>query len=135
VECDTFINVPIVKHHGLTTLTLSMKNLMGICSGNRGRIHQDIGRKLVDLTAFINPDLTVIDAYRVLTAHGPAGGDTSDVRAVNTVVVGTDPVLADAYACQLMQRPPEEIPYLQQAIQRGFGSADVSGAKIMQVTA
>ena len=36
VECDCFINVPVAKNHGLTTLTLSMKNLMGICGGRRG---------------------------------------------------------------------------------------------------
>ena len=49
VECDTFINVPVLKDHGLTGLTLSMKNLMGKCMGNRGRMHGDIGRKLVDV--------------------------------------------------------------------------------------
>lgn len=133
VECDTFINVPIAKHHGLTGLTLSMKNLMGICSDNRGRIHVDIGRKLADLTDFISPDLTVIDAFRVLTAHGPAGGDLADVQMMNTVVAATDPVLADAYACQLMNRSAADISYIQQARDRGIGSADVSGAKIMQV--
>jgi uncharacterized protein (DUF362 family) len=60
--CDCFINVPIAKHHSLTRLTLSMKNLMGVCGGDRGRMHQNIDRKLVEMTAFIKPDLTIIDA-------------------------------------------------------------------------
>ncbi|MFH1752596.1 MAG: DUF362 domain-containing protein, partial [Candidatus Omnitrophota bacterium] len=29
VECDTLINVPVLKDHGLANLTLSMKNFMG----------------------------------------------------------------------------------------------------------
>ena len=82
LECDTFINVPVLKNHGLTGLTLSMKNLMGICSGQRGLIHFDIGTKLAHLTDFIKPDLNVIDAYRVLLRNGPTGGDLADVMTV-----------------------------------------------------
>ncbi|MDD5745739.1 MAG: DUF362 domain-containing protein [Candidatus Omnitrophica bacterium] len=133
LECDTFINVPILKHHGLTRLTLSMKNLMGVCGGNRGQIHFDIGKKLVDLTGFINPDLTVIDAMRVLTRHGPQGGSLDDVVAMNTVIAGTDPTLCDSYACTLMREDPLAIPYIQEAVRRGFGSADIAKATITRV--
>ena len=135
LECDTFINVPILKHHGLTRLTLSMKNLMGVCSGNRGLIHSDIGKKLVDLTDFINPDLTVIDAVRVLTRHGPQGGSLEDVLTLNTVIAGTDPTLCDSYACTLMREDPLSISYIQEAVRRGFGTADLSKAKITRVKA
>ena len=101
MECDCFINVPIAKHHGLTKLTLSMKNLMGVCGGNRGQIHWNIDRKLPELAKFINPDLTVIDAYRILLRHGPSGGNLKDVKKTKTVIAGTDPVLADSYAASL----------------------------------
>ena len=135
LECDTFINVPILKHHGLTGLTLSMKNLMGICSGNRGQIHYGIGKRLVDLTDFINPDLTVIDAYRVLLRHGPQGGDLEDVAFKNTVIVGTDPTLADTFACTLMDVDPLSIPYIKEASERGFGSIDLPKADILHIKA
>ena len=72
-----------------------MKNLMGVCSGKRGLIHIDIGNKLVDITDFINPDLTVIDASRVLFRNGPSGGNLEDVVAMNKVIVSTDSTLAD----------------------------------------
>ncbi|MFH1092550.1 MAG: DUF362 domain-containing protein [Candidatus Omnitrophota bacterium] len=133
LECDTFINVPILKHHGLTGLTLSMKNLMGVCSGNRGQIHYGIGKKLVDITGFINPDLTVIDAYRVLLRHGPQGGDLADVALKNTVIVGTDPTLSDAFACTLMDVDPLSVSYIQEASQRGFGSIDLAKADILHI--
>ena len=133
LTCDTFINVPIAKNHGLTNLTLSMKNLMGVCSGNRGQIHSNIGRKLVDLTDFINPDLTVIDAVRVLLRHGPQGGDLNDVAQKDTVVIGTDPVLTDSYACTLMNEDVLSVNYLQEAINCGFGKHDLAKANIFKL--
>ena len=134
VICDTFINVPVLKHHSLTKLTLSMKNLMGVCGGVRGLMHVDIGNKLVDITDFISPDLTVIDATRVLMRHGPSGGKVSDVRIMNKVVVSTDPVLADAFACSLVNVKPSSVPYIDAAIKRGFGNTDVSRARIEKIT-
>lgn len=133
VECDTFINVPILKRHGLTKLTLSMKNLMGVCAGDRGRIHADIGKKLVDLTDFIMPDLTVIDAYRVLVRHGPSGGNLEDVVATKQLIVATDPTLADTYACSLVDEDPLSIPYIAEARRRKFGRLDISGADILKL--
>jgi uncharacterized protein (DUF362 family) len=135
VECDTFINVPILKHHGLTNLTISMKNLMGVCGGNRGLIHRDIGRKLVDLTYFINPDLTVIDAFRVLARNGPTGGDLNDVVDLRTIVAGCDPTLADIYAARLMGLDPLSVPNIQNAVERGIGNADIDAARIAELKA
>lgn len=135
LECDVFINAPVLKHHGLTRLTLSMKNLMGVCGGNRGVIHQDIGKKLVDLTSFINPDLTVIDAYRVLLRHGPTGGSLEDVEKLNKIVVSTDPLLADIYACNLMGVEPSQVPYVRIAIERNFGISDIGKADILTIKA
>ncbi|MFH2137553.1 MAG: DUF362 domain-containing protein [Candidatus Omnitrophota bacterium] len=135
VECDTFINVPVLKHHRLTGLTLSMKNLMGICGGNRGNIHTGIGKRLVDLTDFISPDLTVIDAYRVLVRNGPVGGNLEDVVAMKKLIVGTDPTLADTYACKLMNIEPLSVPYIAHAVERNFGSINIGQANILKITA
>ena len=135
LECDTFINVPVLKHHGLTGLTLSMKNLMGICSGQRGLIHFDIGTKLAHLTDFIKPDLNVIDAYRVLLRNGPTGGDLADVMTMKTIIAGADPVLCDSYAAKLMEKDPLSISYINQGVKLGLGSADIDKADILKITA
>ena len=134
LECDTFINVPVLKHHGLTRLTLSMKNLMGVCGGSRGIIHQDIGRKLVDLTTFINPDLTVIDAFKILVRNGPTGGDLNDVVDMKTILAATDPTLADAYACTLADVDPMDVPYIRNAIERNIGKSDIKNARVAEFT-
>lgn len=133
IECDTFINVPVLKHHGLTELTLSMKNMMGVCGGSRGLIHLDIAKKLVDITDFISPDLTVIDAYRILTRHGPSGGDLNDVLLAQTVIAGTDPALTDAYAAKFAGKDPMTICYIREAAQRKFGSTDIASADILEI--
>ncbi len=135
LECDTFINAPVLKHHGLTGLTISMKNLMGICSGNRGLIHFDIGTKLAHLTDFIKPDLNVIDAYRVLTRNGPTGGNLADVFDMKTIIAGTDPVLCDAYAAKLMDKDPLSISGVSQGVKYNIGSADIAKADILTITA
>lgn len=132
VDCDVFINVPVVKHHRLTGLTLSMKNLMGVCSGVRGMMHIDIGGKLVDLTDYIKPDLTVMDATRVLLRNGPSGGNLEDVVAVNKVFASTDYVLADAYAAALMKQDPMSISYIRLAAERHLGISDLSKANIFE---
>jgi uncharacterized protein (DUF362 family) len=133
IDCDVFINVPILKDHGLTKLTLSMKNLMGVCGGSRGLMHFNIGPKLVDITDFIKPDLTVIDAYRVLLRNGPSGGDIKDVELKKTVIAGTDPSLADTYAASFMNIDPMTIPNIKEAAKRGFGITDITKANILKV--
>jgi len=135
VECDCFINVPVAKHHSLTGLTLSIKNLMGACGGTRGMMHLGIDKKLVALAGFINPDLTVIDAYRVLLRHGPSGGSMDDVELKKTVIASRDPVLADAYAAKLMKRNPGEIGHIRLGSENGLGSMDLSSARIKKINA
>lgn len=135
LECDTFINVPVLKQHILTRLTLSMKNLMGVCSGNRGLMHFGISTRLAHLTDFIKPDLTVIDAYKVLMKNGPTGGNLADVMDMKTLIAGTDPVLCDSYAAKLMGKGPLSIGYIDQAVKHGLGNADITKADILTVTA
>ncbi len=129
IECDTFINVPILKHHNHTRLTLSMKNLMGVCAGNRGFIHQDMDRKLVDLTDFIKPELTVVDAFRVLLYIDPAGRN-KDVVYKNKILVSTDPTLADMFACSIVDVDPQTVRGVKEAIQLNFGITDIRDADI-----
>lgn len=133
IECDTFINVPVLKHHALTRLTISMKNLMGVCGGNRGIMHFNIGRKLLDLTDFISPDLTIIDAYRVLVRNGPTGGNLADVEMRNRIIAATDPVLADTYAAFIMDVDPMSVPNIRAAADHRFGSTDIGNARKIEV--
>ena len=125
LEADKIINLPIAKHHGLTGVTLGMKNWYGILGGQRNRLHQQIHQSLADLASFMLPTVTLIDCYRILLRNGPTGGNLEDVALKKTVVAGTDPVAIDAYVAKAYWNlDPEHLPYLGMAAARGLGTVD-----------
>lgn len=124
IESDKLINVPIIKHHGLTGATLGMKNLMGLIGGSRGRLHQNINDCLPDLQAFFKPTLVVLDAVRILTANGPTGGNLADVQRKDTVIASTDAVAGDAAGASVFGLKPQQVASVVEAAARGLGRAD-----------
>ena len=101
VEADKVINLPVAKHHILSSLTLGMKNWIGAVGGRRWSLHGDIHENIVDLAQFFKPTVTLIDATRFMTRNGPSGGSNSDVAKRNTLILSDDPVAADAKAAML----------------------------------
>jgi uncharacterized protein (DUF362 family) len=104
IDCDLVINVPIVKHHVLSNATMAMKNYMGVID-NRAPFHQDFAGCLTDLTRFMKPRLTVLDAVRVLTGHGPTGGRLEDVAVRGVIAAGVDIVALDSLGLELLEKP------------------------------
>ena len=133
LDADKFINVPIAKTHGLAGLTLSLKNLMGIMGGSRGRIHQNIDECLIDVAGAVKPALTVLDAVRMLTANGPQGGDLSDVKIMNTIIAGTDMVAVDSFGTTLFGKKPNDLGCVKAARKRNFGKSDIAKMNIKKV--
>ena len=69
----------------LHRLTLAGKNLMG-CTSNRQRMHTlGLSQSIAEINAKLRPELTVIDAMRILVRNGPSGGSLNDVAVKNTV--------------------------------------------------
>jgi len=130
VESDVIINVPIAKHHSLCRLTLGAKNWLGATGGARNQFHQSLDKAVVDLAAFFKPQLTVLDAYRILVRNGPQGGRLSDTELRKTVVAGTDPVAVDVFGASLFGVAPNELPYLGMARQRGLGEIDLGKVRL-----
>ena len=133
LEADCYINVPVAKHHGLSGLTLGLKNVMGVIGGRRGKIHHDIAQNLADLNTVIRPALTVVDATRILLRNGPQGGDTADVSVRNTVLASTDPVAADAYATTLFGVSPDMLASTVAACRMGMGEMDLKKCRVTEI--
>lgn len=133
VNADVFINVPIAKHHGLSRLTLGLKNVMGVMGGNRGYIHRNLDTALADINVHLRSHLTVIDATRILTAHGPQGGNIADVKQLNTVIASTDIVAADAFATTLFGLKPVDIAVTVAAHKRGLGEMNLDRIRVVRV--
>jgi len=127
------INVPIAKNHGSTKLSMSMKNLMGIMGDNRGQAHQKLDTAIVDIATVVKPTLIIIDAIRILTAHGPTGGSLDDVKRLDTIVAGVDPVATDAYSTTFFGMEPKDIGHIKEAAERGLGKMDLSKLNIQKI--
>lgn len=135
VEADKRINIPVAKVHSISKLTLGMKNWIGAVGGRRNALHQDIHQSITDLAHFFTPDLTIIDATRIMTENGPSGGSMSDVVIKNRLILSDDPVAADAYAAnQLFHIPPQEIGYIRLAEKWGMGTTDMERLAFQKVT-
>ncbi|RPI24065.1 MAG: DUF362 domain-containing protein [Acidobacteria bacterium] len=122
LEVDAFINVPILKTHSFTDLTIGMKNLMGIIE-NRDMFHgRDIGKRLADLACGFPPRLNIVDANRVISAGGPISGNVIEPK---TVIVSANILEADVVAAALLGRSRKSIPYFDPAFKNGMGQIDV----------
>jgi uncharacterized protein (DUF362 family) len=133
VNADKVINVPIAKHHNLARYTGAMKNWYGSLGGRRNRLHQNIDVSIADLAQFIQPTLTIVDANRVLMRNGPQGGNVADAKDMHTVIASIDQVAADAYACRLIGRTADEIPYLKMGHDRGLGTMRWESLRLAEV--
>lgn len=132
LNTDVLIDIPIAKHHNLAGLTLGIKNLMGLIR-DRGAIHQNLGQRLADLTSVLHPDLTIVDAVRVLMDNGPTGGDLGDVKEMNTVIASSDIVAADSFATTLFGMQPDDIDYIRLAGQMGLGQNNLKELRIEEI--
>lgn len=133
-DADRLINMPVAKHHSAATLTLGMKNIMGIIGGNRSVLHRRIHESLVDLNMMLKSDLTVLDATRILVANGPQGGDLKDVRKTDTVIAGADIVAVDSTACSLFGLSYKDVGYIRMAHEKGLGIADPARINLKEIT-
>jgi uncharacterized protein (DUF362 family) len=136
LKTDVLINVPIAKQHSSSGLTLGMKNLMGVVQ-NRSALHMNLHQCIADLNALIKPQLTVMDAVRILTANGPTGGNLADVQKLDTVIASRDVVAADSYATSLFGMKPEDLAYIKIGTRMGLGRSDLENLNIqvIQLTA
>jgi uncharacterized protein (DUF362 family) len=134
VEADVLINLPVAKHHSLSTLTVGMKNWIGGVGGGRYSLHQDIHQSIVDLANFFQPTVTLIDAIRIMTRNGPSGGSTSYVSDKNTLILSNDPVAGDARAAMLFNRQPEKLGFIRLAHAQGLGNFDFQTLAQQKVT-
>ncbi len=135
VQATKIINVPVAKHHSETSVTGGMKNWIGITTKLRPLFHNDIDKSIAELAALMLPTLTILDASRVLMAHGPMGGSTADVKQVNTAVACMDPITTDAWACGLLGAPADKLPgYIHLGQKMGLGKIDHKRLAPVEIT-
>ena len=133
LEADVFINVPVLKHHSSTMLTVGMKNMMGVV-WDRGYWHRnDLHQCIADFMTFRKPTLTVVDAYNVMKQNGPRGVSAGDIVLMQSLIVSTDPVAADAAAAKLFGVEPADIRHIELAAKMQVGRMDLGGLSINRI--
>jgi uncharacterized protein (DUF362 family) len=133
LRADVLINVPIAKHHGLALLTLAMKNLMGVIY-DRPYMHANLGQRLADLSTRVHSHLVIVDAVRMLMAHGPSGGNLADVKKADTIIASPDIVAADSYAATLFGYQPDRLAYIKKGAEMGLGVKDLDTLRIEEIS-
>ncbi len=133
IEADCLVNMPVAKHHGGATLTISMKNWMGaVDNGTRRSWHRDgLHQCIADFSTYLKPHLVIIDATRIMLDHGPQG--PGKLAHPHEIIFATDPAAADAYAASLFGKKPDDVPHIKLAGELGVGCVDLAKIKIERV--
>jgi uncharacterized protein (DUF362 family) len=134
LQADVFINVPVLKHHSSSDLTIGMKNLMGVVWDRQYWHRNDLMQCIADMVGYRKPDLTVVDAYRVMKRYGPRGLDEMDVVEMKTQILSADPVAADAAAAKLFGAGPKDASYIPKAAAAGLGRMELDKLDIRRIT-
>jgi len=143
--CDVFINISIAKHHKGVHYTGALKNMMGLCPfttnsyfhfggalefGWYGDL-EHMAQCIADLNLVRKPDLCISDATAVLTENGPYG--PGKIIKPERVVVATNPVSLDAYACRLLGHTADDILMIQKAANHNLGEIDLGKLEITEI--
>lgn len=125
-EADVLINLPVLKTHPYTVLTLGMKNLKGcLPDSEKRRFHRkNLDEYIVYLNKVLKSDLCVMDAILGLTGGSAMWGETLNL---GLVLAGRDVVAVDSVACSLVGIAPEEIDHIRMAGEEGLGVNDLNG--------
>jgi len=115
-DFDKIINLPVMKVHYATGVTLALKNLKGLLVREQKRCFHEIGleKAIVDLNNTIAPHLNIIDCISCMEKMGPRDGD---VVELNLLIAGKERAEVDYVGCQIMGFELDEIKHLQYYVQ------------------
>ena len=137
LDCDAWINVPVLKHHGGANMTISMKNYMGIVWDRRYFHGNDLQQCIADCCTYVKqPVLNIIDAYRVLKSNGPKGRSESDVVDAKALFMSSDIVAVDTAAVkffnQISEMKLEDVGHIAKGEEFNLGTTDLDKLNVKQ---
>lgn len=121
---DFLINVPVLKGHCQTRITCALKNMKGLIPNSEKRRFHTIGlhKPIAYLNSCIRQDFIVVDHICGDLDFEEGGNPVTR----NTILAAKDPVLMDAYVCNLLGYSIDDVPYVRISEELGVGSADLS---------
>jgi len=126
LNSDIVIPISKLKTHGMMTFTGAVKILFGVIPGLlKAEYHlkmfkiSDFADLLVDIAAWVNPALSIMDGVVGMEGDGPSSGNP---RNIGALIMSTDPFALDIVAADLIGLKPEKVPTLMAARARGLTS-------------
>jgi uncharacterized protein (DUF362 family) len=110
-----YVNVPTMKTHLQTTVTLGVKNQKGLIPMTSKKVFhkRDLHSCILELSNVIQPRLTVVDALYCIEGTGPTGPPIGEVKKMDLLVAGQDMMAVDNVCVQVMGFNVSEIKHLR----------------------
>ncbi len=134
LESDFLVDLPVMKAHNLTKVSLGLKNLKGLIDmGSRKTCHNPDPEKnlhyhIARLFDPMPPALNLIDGIYSLE-RGP--GFDGKMRRSNILVASADLLSADLVGAKLLGYDPSSVPHLALALKRSNRPADLSDIEVV----
>jgi len=139
LESDFLINLPVLKTHAETKISLGLKNLKGCLDmASRKEFHKkDLDQMIALLNTQVKPKLTIIDGIYALE-RGPITGIGTPCR-MNLIIAGKDALSCDIVGSTVIGFEPSSIGHLKEfaSISKrslDLHTIDVRGENIKDVT-
>ena len=139
-ETDLLCSVPMMKTHVLATVTLGMKNLIGVYPGSvyysvRSFLHDRASEKnspgityeIVDMVRASKMGLTVVDASMAMEGNGPSEGE---LVKMDLIIAGTNPLATDIVAANIMGFEIDEVPTFNWAVKTGMEPSSLNEIEV-----
>ena len=131
MAADFMINMPVLKGHGQTLITCALKNNKGIIPNSEKRRFHTMGlHKPIAHLNTVAPNSFILVDNICGDLDFEEGGNPI---VMNRILGALDPVLCDAFVCESMGIPVEDVPYIGMAERLGVGCADPSKARLIRI--
>ncbi len=124
LEADGVINVCKMKTHVFMSMTGAVKNSFGVIPGLKKpgyhaklRDNTRFADMLLDLSNYVAPRLSIMDAVLAMEGNGPGSGEP---RRVGLILASTNPLALDVAAGEIMGIDRDRNTLLLQAAKRGM---------------
>jgi uncharacterized protein (DUF362 family) len=132
--CDKLINLPVLKTHYLTKVTLAMKNLKGCLKReHKPRFHDlDLSRAVVELCKIVKPTINIIDCTpKDIVRQLGTGYSEKKKGSEGLLVAGIGIVAVDAVGCALMGIDPTTVSTVNLGAKAGLGENELTRIDIV----
>jgi uncharacterized protein (DUF362 family) len=131
---DFVVNIPVLKAHALTKVSLGIKNLKGLIDvPSRKKCHnehpkRDLHYIVGKLAKRLPPSLTILDGIYTIE-RGPLFDGKP--RRSDILVASSDVLAADVVGAQILGYDPSDIPHLVHAARDQGRSIDPAGLEVV----